>query len=241
MGPALGGGIARRRGRSSAVRIPVNVVGAGRIGGAVAAWLDASDRYRLQAVVRRGDPPPPRAPLTIDTAGPAALRERGEALLGAGDLWTVGAAALIDAEVRTRLEAATRAARTELRLFTGWVTGPALLPADAPARLHVFQSAPRLGPAPGPLFRGSLAEAARAFPDHLNTATAAALAGPGIDATTVELASTADGGPHVIRARFETPGQTIETETRFDGDGPHPVAAAIVAALEHRGAWLRYG
>jgi aspartate dehydrogenase len=223
------------------MRVPVNLIGAGRIGRAVAARLDASDRYRLQAVVRRGGPPPPDAPLTIDAAGPAALREHGARALAAGDLWTVGAAALIDEGVRRALDDAARTAGTELRLFTGWVTGPAMLPAGVPATLHVFQSAPRLGPAPGLLFRGPLAEAARAFPDHLNTATAAALAGPGIAATTVELVSAEDGGPHVIRARFEMPGQTIETETRFDGDGPHPVASAIVAALERRGARLRYG
>jgi hypothetical protein len=35
-------------------------------------------------------------------------------------------------------------------------------------------------------------------------------------------------------------GQTIETNVQFD-DGPHPVAQAIIAALEARGCWLRYG
>jgi hypothetical protein len=39
---------------------------------------------------------------------------------------------------------------------------------------------------------------------------------------------------------MEMPGQTIETEVRF-GDGPHPVAQAMIAALQARGAWLAYG
>ncbi|MFN3292578.1 MAG: hypothetical protein ACK4S2_02295 [Gemmobacter sp.] len=93
---------------------------------------------------------------------------------------------------------------------------------------------------PGPIFAGPLAQAAELFPDHPNSATAAALCGPGIEATTIALRCTEDGGPHVIRASFAMPGQTIETEVRF-GNGPHPVAQAIIAALERRGGWLRYG
>ncbi|MFN6977210.1 MAG: aspartate dehydrogenase domain-containing protein [Gemmobacter sp.] len=218
---------------------PVNLIGTGRIGAAVAAWLRASDRYRLRAVITRGSAGWSAAPLTIDAAGPAALRAHGPALLAQGELWTVGAAALIDDAFRAALERAAQG--RALRLFTPWIAGPAILPAGTPATLHITQSAPRLGPAPGTLFDGPLAAAARAFPDHLNTATAAALTGPGIDATRITLVSTPDGGPHVIRARFAMPGQAIETEARFDMTGPHPVAAAIIAALEARGRWLRYG
>lgn len=217
----------------------VNLIGRGKIGAGVTEWLRGSDRYALQAVVGRDGVAPP-APLTIDTAGPAALRAFGESLLTQGDLWTVGAAALIDDGLRHRLAAVAAQAGTELRLFTGWITGPTLCPAGAGATLHIEQSAPRLGPAPGLLFHGPLADAAARFPDHLNTATAAALCGPGIAATTIALHSTEDGGPHIIRARFAMPGQTIDTEVRF-GDDPHPVSQAIIAALERRGRWLRYG
>lgn len=218
----------------------VNLIGRGRIGAGVAAWLAGAPGYKVQAVAGRGDAPPPPAPLTIDTAGPAVLRAQGERLLTQGDLWTVGAAALIDPALRARLAAAAARAGTELRLFTGWVTGPALCPAGAGASLHIEQSAPGLAAEPGPIFSGPLAQAAELFSDHLNTATAAALCGPGIEATTIALSCTEDGGPHVIRARFAMPGQTIETEVRF-GNGPHPVAQAIIAALERRGGWLRYG
>lgn len=217
----------------------VNLIGRGRIGAGVAEWLRGSGHYGLQAVIARNSIAPP-APLTIDTAGPAALRAFGETLLAQGDVWTVGAAALIDAPLRDRLAAVAARHGTELRLFTGWVTGPALCPAGAGATLHIEQSAPRLAPAPGLIFEGPLAQAAARFPDHLNTATAAALCGPGIAATTIALRSTEDGGPHIIRARFTMPGQTIDTETRF-GNGPHPVTQAIIAALEARGRWLRYG
>ncbi len=221
------------------MKTPVNLFGRGRIGGAVAGWLESSDSHLLQSLIGRTGPWRP-APLTIDAAGPQALRAHGETLLAEGDLWSVGASALIDDDFRGRRAAVALRAGHELRLFTGWIAGPTLVPSDAKARLHIEQQAPRLGPAPGLLFSGSLREAARHFPDNLNTATAAALAGPGIDATTIALQCSEDGGPHIIRARFEVPGQTIETNVQFDG-GPHPVAQAIIAALEARDRWLRYG
>ena len=218
---------------------PVNLIGRGRIGAAVAAWLRGSGSHVLQSVIGRTGQWH-AAPLTIDAAGPQALRAHGEALLSEGDLWSVGAAALIDDDLRGRLAEVAGRTGHELRLFTGWIAGPTLAPAGANARLHIEQQAPRLGPSPGLLCSGSRREAAARFPDHLNTATAAALAGPGIDATTVALHCSEEGGPQVIRARFEVPGQTIETNVQFDG-GPHPVAQAIIAALEARDRWLRYG
>jgi aspartate dehydrogenase len=218
---------------------PVNLIGRGRIGAAVAGWLEDSDSHVLQSVIGRTGQWRP-APLTIDAAGPQALRAHGEALLSEGDLWSVGAAALIDDDLRGRLAEAAARTGHELRLFTGWIAGPTLAPAGANARLHVEQHGPRLGPTPGLLFSGSLREAAMHFPDQLNTATAAALGGPGIDATTIALHCSKEAGPHVIRARFEVPGQTILTDVQFDA-GPHPVAQAIIAALEAQGRWLRYG
>ena len=218
---------------------PVNLIGRGRIGTPVAAWLEGSDSHVLNSMIGRTGTWR-AAPLTIDAAGPQALRTLGEALLSQGDLWSVGAAALIDDDLRERLAAVAGRSGHELRLFTGWIAGPTLAPAAAGARLHIEQHAPRLGPAPGPLFSGSLREAAARFPDHLNTATAAALAGPGIESTTIALHCSPDGGPHIIRSSFEVAGQAIRTEVRFDG-GPHPVAQAIIAALEARDRWLRYG
>jgi len=215
------------------------VIGRGRIGAAVADWIAASGCYRVQAVISRDTVDWPRAPLTIDTAGPGALRAFGAGLLEQGEVWTVGASALLDADLRARLEAVARQTGHRLRLFTAWLSGPALCPPGVPARLHVSQSAPGLGGVRGLLFRGPLAQAARRYPDHLNTATAAALTGPGIDATTVALHGGPADAPHLIRARFAMPGQVIRTEVRF-GDGPHPVAQAIIAALARRDQPLQY-
>lgn len=220
----------------------VALIGRGRIGAGVAEWLMSAPDYVLTGVAGRGDALP-AARLTIDTAGPAALRIHGAAALEQGDLWTVGAAALADPELRAHLESVARRSGHRLRLFTGWITGPALCPPSVSSRLVITQSAPGLAERPGEIFHGPLSQAAEQFPDHLNTATAAALCGPGIAATSIRLVCSPDGGPHVIHARFEMPGQVIESETTFGADGSalHPVTAAIIAALERRADWVSYG
>ncbi|MCF8484183.1 MAG: DUF108 domain-containing protein [Rhodobacteraceae bacterium] len=218
----------------------VNLIGQGAIGRAVAQWIEASETFDLQDVIARGQSHWPKADLAIDAAGPGALRALGPRLLAQGPLWTVGAAALIDPEFRGVMHATAQASGHALRLFTGWIAGPDLLPASQTARLHIAQSAPGLGPASGLLFDGPLAQAAQRFPDHLNTATAAALCGPGIDATWITLTSAPEGGAHRIEARFETPNGLICTTVTFGTPAVHPVAAAIIAALERREAWLTY-
>lgn len=218
----------------------VNLIGSGAIGGAVAQWIAGSETFDLQDIIARGQSHWRKADLAIDTAGPGALRAFGPRLLAQGPLWTVGAAALIDPDFRRVMQAAAQANRHALRLFTGWIAGPDLLPTSQTARLHIAQSAPDLGPAPGVLFDGPLAQAARRFPDHLNTATAAALSGPGIDATSITLTSAPAGEAHRIEARFETPNGLITTTVTFGTPAVHPVAAAIIAALERREAWLIY-
>lgn len=214
--------------------ITVTLIGRGRIGSEVADGLRAMPDYRLIAVLGRNARNVPPAQLTIDAAGPDALRAHGAQALQNGDLWTVGAVALADPIVRAQLEGKARENGHGLRLFTAWIAGPSLCPPDVSARLFVRQSAPNLAERPGVIFRGPLADAAQRFPEHLNTATAAAITGPGIDATRITLVSTPDGGPHTISARFNMPGQTIRTDVRFDQLKPHPVAAAILAALARR-------
>ncbi|GGE13934.1 Predicted dinucleotide-utilizing enzyme [Gemmobacter megaterium] len=222
--------------------LEVALVGRGRIGAGVAEWLTAAPGFALQGVIGRGEALP-AARLTIDAAGPEALRAHGEAALEQGDLWSVGAAALIDPAFRARLEAVANRTGHRLRLFTGWIGGPMLCSPGHSARMEITQSAPRLGPSPGELFHGPLSQAAEQFPDHLNTATAAALCGPGIEATTIRLICTPDGAPHVIQSRFEMPGQLIDTHVTLENDpaAPHPVAEAIIAALVRQRAWVSYG
>lgn len=220
----------------------ITLIGRGAIGQAVAAGIARMPGLALAAIHGRAAAPRFATPLTIDAAGPAALRAHGAAALRVGDLWSVGAAALLDDNLREALLDTARAHGTRLRLFTGWIAGPNLCPPDLPARLDVIQEAPLLsGHTPGLIFRGPLAEAGRRFPDHLNSATAAALAGPGIAATRITLRATPADGAHRIAARFTMPGQTLRSEVRFDRPGPHPVAAALLAALAARASPLAYG
>jgi aspartate dehydrogenase len=221
--------------------LDITLLGRGRIAQAVADGLRHLPGCRLAAMIGRGSAQGPRTPLTIDAAGPAALREHGVAALRHGDLWTVGAAALLDDDLRGALAAAAHTHGHRMRLFTGWIAGPSLCLPDQPARLSVSQAAPGLADRPGVFFRGPLAEAGRLFPDHLNTATAAALCGPGIAATRITLRSSPEDGPHRIRARLILPGQTITSEVRFERTGPHPVATAILAALARRDAPYHMG
>lgn len=216
--------------------ITVTLIGRGRIGSEVATGIGRLPQYRVEAVLGRDAAILPRSQLTIDLAGPAALRAHGPTAITHGDLWTVGAAALIDSDLRNTIE--TRAGETghAFRLFTGWITGPTLCPPELDGRLFIRQSAPDLAERPGVVFDGPLAEAAALFPDHLNTATATAICGPGLAATRVALTCSAPGSPHRIFARFVMPGQTVRTEIRFDRPGPHPVASAVLAALARRAA-----
>lgn len=225
--------------------IPVVLIGRGKIGSAVADWLVGDHRYRLAAVIGRGGGDFPAAPpsgegLVLETAGPGALAEWGERALAWGEVWSVGAAALLDAGLRQRLQAAAAGPR-RLRLFTPWIAGPSLAPPGTPASLHIEQSAPGLAPVPGLLFEGPLEQAGLRFPHHLNTATAAALTGPGLESTTVALECSPPGGPHRIRARMKMPGQTLATEVCFTESGPHPVAQALIAALARRDTWVTFG
>ncbi len=219
----------------------VTLIGRGRIGSEVADGLRALPAYKLIAVLGRDARDLPPAHLTIDAAGPDALRTYGADALQNGDLWTVGAVALADQTLRSQLASLAQRKDRELRLFTAWIAGPSLCPPDVPARLFIRQSAPRLADKPDVIFRGPLADAVHRFPGYLNAATAAAITGPGIEATRVTLVSTPDGGPHKISARFEMPGQTIRTDVRFDQSKPHPVAAAILAALARRANPIRMG
>ncbi len=221
--------------------ITVTLIGRGRIGSDVAEGLRHLPRYRVVAVIGREATDLPPSQLTIDTAGPAALRAFGPSAIRQGDLWTVGAAALIDDSLRRMIETRARDTGHEMRLFTGWIAGPMLCPPDAKARLFIRQSAPGLAERPGVIFDGPLSDAAARFPDHLNTATATAICGPGIAATRVTLTCTPKGSAHRIYARFEMPGQTIRTEVRFDRPGPHPVASAILAALARYDTPMRLG
>lgn len=220
----------------------VAVIGKGKIAAPVIEWLEQSASYRLVARIGRHGEVPPNVHLTIDCAGPDALRQHGAAALEHGDLWTVGASALARDRFRLKLEETAKRTGHRLRLFTGWIGSVRLLPKAVSAKLHIEQAAPGLAHEPGVLFDGRLEDAAGRYGDCLNTAFAAALSGPGIENTTLKLSSTPPGGHHYIRSVLRSPCGILTSEADLapSASGLHPVAAAVIAALEKRHHWMEY-
>ncbi|GIX14054.1 MAG: hypothetical protein KatS3mg118_2013 [Paracoccaceae bacterium] len=214
----------------------VSLIGHGAIGRAVAA--DLPPGWRLGAVLTRTPGPgrmtdPARflalpCDLIIEAAGPGALRAHGAAALAVAPVWSVGAAALADPALRAALARAAARSGHRLRLFANGIAG--VLPAAR--ALTVTMRRPGLGPRRC----GTLAELLAAFPDDLNSATAAALAGPGIDRTRVVLEDSGPGGAHEIRAEGRSEaGSWTRVLHLAPEDGRHPVAAAILEALRRAG------
>jgi aspartate dehydrogenase len=81
-------------------------------------------------------------------------------------------------------------------------------------------------------FSGSVREAALRFPDGVNVAVAAALAGPGLDRTRIDVMQPGPVPRHrlalTVRSRFGTTGAWSEPRV---APGVHPVAACLIAAL----------
>jgi aspartate dehydrogenase len=234
----------------------IGVIGAGRIGGAVIAHLRAGGPASLVAVLRRSPAAPGETAdpvaflardldLILDCAGPRALATLGPAALGRAEVWSLGAAALADPAVASRLAAAAAAAGTALRLLPGALAGLDGVAAAAAAgatRLTVSCDDPAL--APGLHYRGPLRAGARAHPDRVNVAVAAALAGPGIDATRLLLRGTGPGGAHRLSlataCSFGRVRASVTLAPPRDG-ALHPAAASLIAALQARLRPVRAG
>ena len=121
-----------------------------------------------------------RPDLVLDTAGPVALAELGETLLRAADVWTISAAALADDGLLRRLEAVGRESGHRLRVLPGAMAGLDGVATIAAAPGSTLQLTVELRPGAGPAghrFSGSVRDAARRFPNDVNVAVAAALAG----------------------------------------------------------------
>ncbi|MCV2868930.1 DUF108 domain-containing protein [Defluviimonas sp. WL0002] len=226
----------------------ISIIGAGRIGLAVIGYVRATPGLALGRVLTRGGLPDtgdPRtffdtpADLVIDTAGPEALRAFGPVALARAELWTVGAAALADPLFRADIERAAARGGTAIRLFSPWFAGVGHGAPGNARGLHVRAERPGIGKG----WSGPLSDAVSLFPDDLNSAVAAALCGPGIQATTVELADSGPNGAHRIEARLEADFATFHSAAVFrDTPGAlHPTAAAIIGRLRNLAGGFMYG
>lgn len=173
--------------------------------------------------------------LIIEAAGPAALAAHGERALDVADVWTVSAAALADAMLFGKLEAAARQAGHRLRVMPGafaGLDGVATAAVDLQATLQLDIDLP---PGKGQRqlrFSGTAREAALRYPGSANVAAAAALAGPGLDKSRVDVSHP---GPtpqyHLALTATSRYGTVRVAVSPRVGPGIHPVAANLIAML----------
>lgn len=242
----------------------LGLIGHGRIGAAVAAACRAGQTPGWQlagALVREPVSGPLRdaavelthdserffaqpLDLIVECAGPAALAQHGERALAVCEVWTVSAVALADPDVEARLHARVRASGHRLRVLHGAIAGLDGVMASAVDPDGTLQLDIDLLPGPGPraqVFEGSVREAARRYPHHVNVAVAAALAGPGLDASRIRVHHPGPGPEFALAlqasGRFGTLDARVAPRV---APGVHPVAASIVAALRQavRPIWV---
>lgn len=181
--------------------------------------------------------------LIIEAAGPPALAALGERALGVADVWTVSAAALADAALFDALHAAGLRAGHRLRIMSGAIAGldgVAMASVDPAAELLLDID---LVPGPGPralMFSGSVREAAMRYPDSVNVAAAAALAGPGLDRAKINVHHPGPVPRHRLALDIASCFGFVHASVEpLRGPGLHPVAACLIAALraESRTIW----
>lgn len=201
-----------------------------------------------------------RPAIAVECASAAALAEWGPRVLAAGaDLVPLSLAALADRDFEQRLSRAAMAGPGRLELAAGAMAGldclatareggltkvtfRAVYPASrwigtpAATSLDLASLTRRTG-----FFQGTAREAARLYPRHLNLCVGVALAGLGLDATTVELFAD----PALRQASFEVEARaaagdiTLHIGPRDAPEGADPAdhtAFSIVRLLRRRSA-----
>lgn len=239
----------------------VSIMGAGRIGAPVIDFVRDSDPWRLAAVlVRRSRTSAEpwitsdadqffnqETDLIIDAAGPDALRAHGERALTLADVWTISGTALSDPDLMRRLSRIGEATGHRLRILPGAIGGldaVSALARDPSVRLSVHATRPGSIDAHATAFSGSARTASARFGNSLNVAAAAALAGPGLDATSVTLTGDAGDRRHHLSIQAESAYGRLSVDIEIPPDlgtgGHNPVSACIIAALvrETRAIWV---
>lgn len=173
--------------------------------------------------------------LVVEAAGAQAFAAHACCVLAVCDLWAVSPTPLADPALQAAVDAAERRSGRRLRILSGAIAGldgVAMICVDTDAQLHLEIDLPPDGGPPGLVFRGTVREAALRFPDSVNVAVAAALAGPGLDRARIEVSRPAARERHrlALRATSRYGSVEVAVDPRV-APGVHPVAASIVAAL----------
>jgi len=200
--------------------------------------------------------------VVVETAGHAALREHGAAVLGAGcDLLTVSVGALADDSLLASLEDAARRTGRRLLVPSGAIAGLDMLNAARLAGLESVSHTVRKPPAallppdeaaavtaaaaPRVLYEGPAREAVRRFPENVNVVAAVSLSGLGFDRTIARVVAdpSVTHNTHEVEARGTF--GTLHVEVR-NVPGPNPktgliVAPSVIRALQRLRATVLLG
>ena len=170
--------------------------------------------------------------MIVEAAGPQALAMHGERALAIADVWTVSGAALADDLLFQKLLTAGRSSGHRLRVVAGAIAGldgVSAAAVDPSMELNLQIDLPP-GASSTP-FKGTVREAAHRFPENVNVAAAAALAGAGLDRARIEVHSPT-GPRHRLalsaQSRFGLLSAWTEPSLQ---PGAHPVAACLIGAL----------
>ncbi|TCT36277.1 aspartate dehydrogenase domain-containing protein [Martelella mediterranea] len=218
-----------------------------------AASASLPDAVRLHE--RLDDALSQKQDVVIECASPALLAEHAPAILGSGaDLVAVSLSAFTAPETEARILRAAEAGPGRLFIPSGAACALPLLRVAKQAgidHVHFRQTYPPsvwqkiAGGAPetgfhGVFFRGSVREAAKLFPRNLNAAVGIALAGLGMDETTIELVAH----PGIANMRYELEIESLGAPMRLD-IGPYDdlaeeatdhTAFSVLSMLKQRSA-----
>ena len=241
--------------RAEERRRRVGIIGCGAIGRPVARALlaDKAGPHMLAAVLARSARELDGFPVTadvdsflagsydmiIEAGGPDAFRTLVPAALERSEVWAVSPIPLADPGVERSIRRICANSGHTLRIAPGALAafdGIATAMAAGLERLEVFiDLAPGQAPEPELLFEGSARAVALRYPEGVNVVVAAALAGPGLDATQVRVMRPARGTVgrtmgFTVRSRAGIFAVTASPRV-IPAEDIHTVAASLVAML----------
>ena len=243
---AIGQAVARYLAAHSAIRVGAAIVEPGTEALARKVFGDATEiAHEIAEISTPID-------LAVDCAGHPALREHGAAILSRGtDLVTVSSGALGDAALYDALAAAAATGGAQLRVVSGAIGALDVLAAASTGTLasvtYRGRKPPqgwRGSPAEEKLdldnltdaavhFEGTAREAALEYPKNANVAASVALAGLGLDATTVELIAdpAVERNIHEVIAEGDFGRFEFRVEGRSLPDNPRSSALAAMSVV----------
>lgn len=175
--------------------------------------------------------------LIVEAAGPAAIVAHGVRALGVADVWSVSGTALTDPDLLARLEQTGAETNHRFRLVAGAISGldgVAALSVAHDATVHATIDLVPQGDQTAVVFEGTVAEAAARYPHHVNVTVATALAGLGMDRTSVTIRQPKAGDPHTLTVEAKSRDGSVQATTLpvvSPPDGIHIVASSLIAAL----------